>query len=365
MPVELGIVGLPNVGKSTLFNALTRAHAAVAPYPFTTIEPNVGVVSVPDHRLQRIAQIVQPEKTVPSTLRVVDIAGLVRGASQGEGLGNQFLGHIRNVDAVAMVIRAFRDADIPHVSAELNPLSDIDTVWAELSLADLATLQKRREKTAESAKARPADSAAELQILDALQHRIGAGKPARGNELSASEVTLARELGLLTAKPLLYVLNVGEKDLPGGGPLVQQVRDRAALEGAELVIVCAHCEAELTDWPEPDAAAYRHELGVDGSGLDRFIAAGYRLLNLITFFTITGGKEARAWPLPRGTSVLEAAGQIHTDLQRGFIRAEVVSFSDLDEAGSLAAAREKGLLHVEGKDYVVLDGDVIHIRFNV
>ena len=364
MAVELGIVGLPNVGKSTLFNALTRAHAAVAPYPFTTIEPNVGVVSVPDERLQRITQIVQPEKTVPSTLRVVDIAGLVKGASKGEGLGNQFLGHIRNVDALAMVVRAFQDADIPHVSADLNPLDDIDTVMVELSLADLATLQKRREKTTESAKAHPADATAELQLLDALQARIDAGKPPRERDLTPQEAALVRELGLLTAKPLLYVVNVGESDLPEGGPLVGPVRERAAAEGAEIVPVCAHCEAELADWPEADAAAYRRELGVDGSGLDRFIAAGYRLLNLITFFTITGGKEARAWPLPRETSVLEAAGRIHTDLQRGFVRAEVVGFADLAASGSLAVARDKGLLHVEGKDYVVRDGDVIHIRFN-
>ena len=365
MAVELGIVGLPNVGKSTLFNALTRAHVAVAPYPFTTIEPNVGVVSVPDERLERIAQITQPEKVVPSTLRVVDIAGLVKGASKGEGLGNQFLGHIRSVDAIAMVVRAFRNADVPHVSAELDPLSDIDTVRVELTLADLATLQKRREKTTESAKARPADSAAELRLVDELEQRLSAGKLARGNDLTPGEASLAKELGLLTAKPLLYVVNVGEQDLPEGGPLAQTVSERASSEGAEMVVVCAHCEAELADWPESDAAAYRREQGVDRSGLERFITAGYRLLNLVTFFTITGGKEARAWPLPRGTSVLEAAGRIHTDLQRGFIRAEVVGFSDLAQSGSLALAREKGLLHVEGREYVVMDGDVIHIRFNV
>jgi hypothetical protein len=365
MAVELGIVGLPNVGKSTLFNALTRAHATVAPYPFTTIEPNVGVVSVPDTRLQRIAEIVQPEKVVPSSLRVVDIAGLVKGASRGEGLGNQFLGHIRTVDAVAMVVRAFQDPDIPHVSADLNPLQDIDTVRLELSLADLSAVERRREKTTTASKAKPAEFAAELQALGNLHARLDAGQPARGADLTPHESALAAELGLLTAKPMLYVVNVGEDDLPLGGSLAQAVRQRVNTEGAELVVICAHCEAELSEWPESDAASYRRELGVEAPGLERFIAAGYRLLNLITFFTITGGKEARAWPLPQGTSVLEAAGRIHTDMQHGFIRAEVVGYDDLSAAGSMAVARDKGHLHIEGRDYLVRDGDVIHIRFNV
>jgi hypothetical protein len=365
MPVELGIVGLPNVGKSTLFNALTKAHAPVASYPFTTIEPNVGVVPVPDQRLQRVAAIVQPENVVPSTLRVVDIAGLVKGASKGEGLGNQFLGHIRNVDAVAMVVRAFRNPDIPHVTADLDPVLDVETVHLELILADLAAVERRQVKTKSAARARPADYKAELAALESLCEHLDQGQPVRGSSLSPAETDLASELNLLTAKPCLYVANVSEDDLPEGGPLAEPLRRLADAEQTELVVICAQCEAELTEWPAEDAIVYLQELGLEKPGLDRFISAGYRLLNLITFFTITGGKEVRAWPVPRGTEVIEAAGRIHSDMQRGFIRAEVIDYDDLVQAGSTTAVREKGLLHLEGKDYVVQDGDVIHIRFNV
>jgi len=365
MPVELGIVGLPNVGKSTLFNALTQANAVVAPYPFTTIEPNIGVVSVPDERFQRIVDIVKPEKVVPSTLRVVDIAGLVKGASKGEGLGNQFLSHIRNVDAIAMVVRAFRNPDIPHVTPELDPEQDVETVRLELGLADLATVERRQEKTRDSAKARPADMADELAALDVLHQRLNRGLPARGADLEPHHRALAQELNLLTAKPLLYVANVGEEDLPDGGPFLDPLRRLAEKESAQLVIICAQCEAELAGWPAQDAAAYRLELGMHDTGLNRFVQAGYRLLDLITFFTIAGGKEAHAWPIPRGTPVIEAAGRIHTDMQRGFIRAEVIAGEHLLRAGSVAAAREQGLLHLEGKEYIVQDGDVVYIRFNV
>ena len=365
MAVELGIVGLPNVGKSTLFNALTRAHAAVAPYPFTTIEPNVGVVPVPDRRLDDIAALIQPQKVVPSSLRVVDIAGLVQGASTGEGLGNQFLGHIRNVDAIAMVVRAFRNPDIPHVSAELDPWSDAETVRTELVLADLETVQRREEKTRAAAKGRPAGSEAELATLEALRERLNRGESVRGSGLPSAAAALAAELNLLTVKPLLYVANVGEDDLPDGGPLLEPLRLVAQAEGSEWVVICAECEAALAEWPAADAGAYLRELGLKEPGLDRFIHAGYRLLSLITFFTTTGGKEVRAWPIPCGTSVLESAGLIHTDMQRGFIRAEVLSYDDLMRAGSTSAAREKGLLHLEGKEYIVQDGDIIHIRFNV
>jgi GTP-binding protein YchF len=365
MAVELGIVGLPNVGKSTLFNALTKAHAPVAPYPFTTIDPNVGVVPVPDDRLDKIAALVKPEKTVPSTLRVVDIAGLVKGASQGEGLGNQFLSHIRNVDAVAMVVRTFRNVDIPHVTAELDPLQDVETVRIELILADLAAVERREEKTRTAAKGKTTEYEAEIVALRSLRERLSGGMAVRAAELSPQETALARELNLLTAKPWLYVANVGEEDLPQGGALVEPLRRLAAEEGAELVVICAQCEAELADWPAADAGAYLQELGVTQAGLERFIAAGYRLLNLITFFTTTGGKEVRAWPIQRGIPVVEAAGRIHTDMQRGFIRAEVIAYSDLVQSGSVAAARDKGLLHLEGKEYIVQDGDVVHIRFNV
>jgi GTP-binding protein YchF len=365
MPVELGIVGLPNVGKSTLFNALTKANALVAPYPFTTIEPNVGVVPVPDERMQKIVDIIKPEKVVPSSLRVVDIAGLVKGASKGEGLGNQFLSHIRTVDAIAMVVRGFHNPDIPHVTAELDPAQDVETVRLELGLADLATVERRQEKTRDSAKARPADLADELAALDALHTRLNSGLPARGPDLAPLEMALVQELNLLTAKPLLYVANVGEEDLPDGGPFLDPLRRLAEKEGTQLVVICAQCEAELAEWPAQDAAAYRQELGMHETGVDRFVQAGYRLLNLITFFTITGGKEAHAWPIPRGTAVIEAAGRIHTDMQRGFVRAEVIGCEHLVQAGSIAAARDKGLLHLEGKDYIVQDGDVVHIRFNV
>ena len=365
MAVELGIVGLPNVGKSTLFNALTRGHAAVASYPFTTIEPNVGVVAVPDRRLDDIARLVQPEKVVPSTLRVVDIAGLVKGASTGEGLGNQFLGNIRNVDATAMVVRAFRNPDIPHVSPELDPRADVETVQTELVLADLESVERRMDKTSTAAKGRPAPYAAELAALESLRLRLNRGDPARGSDLSGAEVTLAAELGLLTAKPFLYVANVGEDYLPQGGPLVEPLRALARTQGTQLVVICAECEAGLAEWPAEDSAAYLHELGVEESGLEQFIRSGYQLLNLITFFTTTGGKEVRAWPVPHGTPVLEAAGRIHTDMQRGFVRAEVLSYEDLVRSGSTGAARDKGLVHLEGKEYLVQDGDIVHIRFNV
>jgi GTP-binding protein YchF len=364
MPVELGIVGLPNVGKSTLFNALTKANALVASYPFTTIEPNVGVVPVPDKRLDNIAAMVKPEKVTPSTLRVVDIAGLVKGAHRGEGLGNQFLGHLRNVDAIAMVVRLFRDPDIPHVTPQLDPVADVETVRLELILADLATVERRHEKTKTAAKGRPAEHAAELATLESMQKHLNEGTLAR-EFASATEIDMARELNLLTAKPLLYVANVSEGDLPQGGSLTEPLRQLAQAERTELVTICAQCEAELADWPPEDATAYLQELGLDKTGLDRFVRSGYRLLNLITFFTTTGGEEVRAWPVASGTSVVEAAGRIHSDMQRGFVRAEVIAYDDLMQAGSVTAAREQGLIDVEGKDYAVQDGDVIHIRFSV
>jgi hypothetical protein len=365
MGLQIGIVGLPNVGKSTLFNALTKANAAVASYPFTTIDRNVGVAEVPDQRLWDIAALVQPERVVPTTIEFVDIAGLVEGASHGEGLGNQFLGYIRNVDAVAMVVRCFRDPQITHVAAEIHPRDDIAVVDLELLLADLATVERRLGKVCSAAKARPKDYAAELDFLEKLHHRLETGEKATDLTVTEKEAEVLRELNLLTAKPRLYVANVGEEDLPGGGELAAAVAEVAAVEGAGGVFLCAQLEMELADWPPEEAAAYRAETGSGEPGLQKLVEASYCLLNLITFFTTTGGKEVRAWTLLGGTLAPQAAGKVHSDMERGFIRAEVISYEDLMASGSFAVAKQRGLLRLEGKGYVVQDGDVIHFRFSV
>jgi len=365
MSLQIGIVGLPNVGKSTLFNALTKANAAVASYPFTTIERNVGVAEVPDQRLWDVAAMVEPERVVPTTIEFVDIAGLVKGASHGEGLGNQFLGYIRNVDAIAMVVRCFRDTQVPHVTAELDARDDIAVVDLELLLADLATVERRLEKVRSAAKARLKDYAAELVFLEELHHRLEAGEKVGDWRVTDKEAEMLRELNLLTAKPRLYVANVGEESLPGGGELVKTVAQVAAAEGAEVVPICAQLEMELADWPPEEEAAYRAEAGSGEPGLQKLVEAGYRLLNLITFFTTTGGKEVRAWTLVRGTLAPQAAGKVHSDMERGFIRAEVISYQELMASGSFVAVKERGLLRVEGKEYVVQDSDVIHFRFSV
>ncbi len=364
MNLQIGIVGLPNVGKSTVFNALTKAGAAVASYPFTTIDPNVGVAEVDDKRLRDIAALVGPQRVVPTAIQFVDIAGLVKGASRGEGLGNQFLGHIRNVDAIAMVVRCFRDPDVAHVSTDLDPQADIETIDLELILADLATVERRVEKVKSLAKARPKDYEAQLAWLTGLRRHLDDGARADRYGRVDREATWLEELNLLTAKPRLYVANVGEEDLPDGGELAAQVAETAAAEGTERVVLCALLETELAEWPPDEAAAYRAEVGLREPGLQTLVQAGYRLLNLITFFTTTGGQEVRAWTLRQGSPALEAAGKVHTDMQRGFIRAEVISYKDLMAAGSLAAAKEKGLLRLEGREYVVQDGDVIHFRFS-
>jgi GTP-binding protein YchF len=364
MSLQIGIVGLPNVGKSTLFNALTKAGAAVASYPFTTIDPNVGVVAVPDPRLDRVAAIVRPKEVKPTTVEFVDIAGLVKDAHKGEGLGNQFLGEIRNVDAIALVVRCFEDPDVAHITAELDPVADSDVIDLELILADLAAVERREEKVHSSAKAQPKAYAAELDLLTRLKSHLQAGRSARQFAASEHEAELLLPLTLLTAKPRLYVANVGEGSLPGGGPLAAAVIELAQQEGAQAMVICAQTEADLADWPPDEAAEYRAALGLEAPGLERLVHAGYRLLDLITFFTATGVNVVRAWTLKRGQTVLEAAGKIHTDMQHGFICAEVVSYPDLTAAGDFNVARERGVLRLEGREYQVQDGDVVHIRFS-
>lgn len=364
MSLKVGIVGLPNVGKSTVFNALTHAGAAVASYPFTTIDPNLGVVPVPDQRLVDIADIVKPEKVVPATIEFVDLAGLVKGAHKGEGLGNQFLGHIRAVDAIVMVVRCFRNPDVPHVTAELDPRGDIEVINLELILADLAIVERRIEKVRPMLRSQPREYQSEWDLLERLHAGLQAGQPAR-RVLGPAELAALSEVALLTDKPIVYLANVGEEDLPDGGPLAEAVREAAAEDGAQTVVMCAQLEAELMEWPAEEARAYREELGLRGSALERLVWAAYELLGLVTFFTTTGGKVARAWTVPAGTPVRAAAGKIHTDMERGFIRAEVISYPELMRVGDFHTAREKGLIRVEGKDYPVQDGDIIHIRFAV
>jgi hypothetical protein len=365
MSLQIGIVGLPNAGKSTLFNALTLAGAATAPYPFTTIEPNVGIAAVPDPRLEELVALVKPEKMVPAAVEFVDIAGLVKGASQGEGLGNQFLGHIRNVDAIAFVLRAFEDPDVPTQGDAVNPLTDLETLDLELILADVTTADRRIDKIQGQAKAHPRDFADQLHWLGALRSHLNDGQPARTYTVPPHHPDWTLDFNLLTGKPRLYVLNVGESDLPSGGPLAAPVIAKAQAENVPCLILCAACEAELGTWPADEANAYRADLGLPEPGLHRLIHASYRLLDLITFFTITGGKETRAWTLRAGQTAFEAAGRVHTDIQRGFIRAEVVLQADLIAAGGMAGARAQGHVRLEGKEYVVHDGDVIHFRFNV
>lgn len=363
MGIKCGIVGLPNVGKSTLFNALTKAGIAAANFPFCTIEPNTGVVPVPDMRLAQLAEIVKPQKVIPTSFEFVDIAGLVAGASKGEGLGNKFLAHIREVDAIAHVVRCFEHGEIIHVNGRVDPISDIETIDTELALADLDSVEKALLRAEKLAKSGDKDAAARKPVLMRLREGLDAGKPARALGLDAEQKLLVRDLFLLTLKPVMYVANVLEDGF-ADNPYLDAVRARAGAEGAQVVPVCAAIEEELSQLDDADRQEFLTDLGLDEPGLSRVIRAGYALLGMQTYFT-AGVKEVRAWQVAKGATAPQAAGVIHSDFEKGFIRAETIAFEDFIRYKGESGAREAGRLRLEGKDYVVQEADVLHFRFNV
>jgi GTP-binding protein YchF len=369
MALRCGIVGLPNVGKSTIFNALTSAGAAMANYPFCTIEPNVGIVAVPDPRLTELERLIKPQKVIPTSMEFVDIAGLVKGASRGEGLGNQFLGHIRQVDAIAHVVRCFIDDDITHVHARVDPENDIEVIDMELMLADLDSVRRRFDSVGKRSKSGDKSGQALLGLYEKLMGQLNDGVPVRRMGLNAEEQESIRDLFLLTAKPVLYVCNVAEAEIgtaetPGMHGLVDRVRAIAAREQAEVVTMCGKIEAEISELSDDERLLYLQELGLREPGLHRMIHCAYRLLGLMTYFT-AGPKEVRGWTVPKQATAYDAAGVIHTDFQRGFIRAEVVGYQDFITCGSEVKAREQGKFRLEGREYRVVDGDIMHFRFNV